>query len=184
MTKGLALPKFDGLILAGGRGRRLGLPHKPSVRVGDLSMIDIARAALRDAVSVTVVGEGYDIVESPPGGGPVAAIAAGLARVTQPVTVVLAADLPFVTSAFVNVLVAAAPSICVDDSGHPQYLLGVYLTSQLRQAMPATPGGAPMRQVFERLEATMIQPSDVPPPWWDCDTADELAQAREWHERS
>lgn len=175
MTRG-----FDGLVLAGGRGRRLGGPEKPGLLVGGRPMIDAVRAALAAAGTVTVVGPGGDLVEDPPGGGPVAAIAAGLARVVAPVVAVLAADLPFVTAATVRVLVDAAPATAVDDRGRAQYLLGAFPTEALRAALPADPRGARVRDVMRLLAPQGIRFDQRPPPWWDCDTAEQLEQARSW----
>lgn len=172
--------EFDGLVLAGGRGRRLGGPGKPALDVGGRRMIDVVRGALEGARALTVVGPGGDLVEQPPGGGPVAAIAAGLARVTAPVVVVLAADLPFVTAETVRRLVAAAPATAVDDEGRAQYLLGAYPTSALRAALPADPRGARVGDVVRSLAPQGVRFDERPPPWWDCDTAEQLEQARRW----
>lgn len=172
---------FDGLVLAGGHGRRLGNRRKPQLAIGDRTMVETVVAALRGATTVVVVGEGYDVVEDPPLGGPVAAITAGLARISSSITVVLAADLPFVTAEVVSQLVAAAPAVCVDDADRPQYLLGAYLTEPLRRALPKNPTGVPMYRVFEALDVAPIKLTQTPPPWWDCDTPEQLAQARQWH---
>jgi molybdopterin-guanine dinucleotide biosynthesis protein A len=171
---------FDGLVLAGGRGRRLGGPGKPQLEVGGRRMIDVVRAALVGARSVTVVGPGADVVEEPPGGGPVAAIATGLASVTAPLVVVLAADLPFVTAAVVRALVDAAPATAVDDEGRAQYLLGAFPTAALRAALPDDPDGARVGDVVRSLMPQGIRFDQQPPPWWDCDTAEQLRQARRW----
>lgn len=175
---------FDGLVLAGGQGRRLGNRHKPQLPIGDRPMVETVVAALRDATTVVVVGEGYDVAEEPPRGGPVAAIAAGLARISASITVVLAADLPFVTADVVAQLVAAAPAVCVDDADRPQYLLGAYLTEPLRRALPKDPTGVPMYRVFEALDVAPMKLPQTPPPWWDCDTPEQLEQAQQWHRDS
>lgn len=143
-------------------------------------MIDTVRAALVDARTVTVVGPRGDLVEEPPGGGPVAAIAAGLARVTAPVVAVLAADLPFLTGAVVRVLVDAAPATAVDGTGRAQHLLGAFPTAALRAALPAEPSGARVADVMRSLAPQGISFDMQPPPWWDCDTAEQLEQARRW----
>lgn len=171
---------FDGLVLAGGRGRRLGGPGKPQLGVGGRPMIDVARDALAEARTLTVVGPPGDVVEEPLGGGPVAAIAAGLARVTAPVVVLLAADLPFVTAEVVRVLADGAPAVAVDDADRPQFLLSAFPTAALRAALPAEPDGARLRDVVDSLAPQHIRFDQQPPPWWDCDTAEQLEQARRW----
>ncbi|MFL6239088.1 MAG: molybdenum cofactor guanylyltransferase [Actinomycetes bacterium] len=174
------MTEFDGLVLTGGSARRLGGVDKPSLVVGDRSMVGRAVDALRDARRVIVIGPGGDVIEDPPGGGPVAAIAAGLALVRAPVVAILAADLPFVTSPTVDVLVASAPAVAVDDRGREQYLLAAYPTEVLRSALPVVPHGARLSDVVAALRPHRVQLSGFPPPWWDCDTDQELEQARAW----
>ncbi|MCZ9338082.1 NTP transferase domain-containing protein, partial [Streptomyces sp. TRM76130] len=87
---------------AGGAARRLGGADKPGVRVGGRALLDRVLSACAGA-SATVVVAGprptaRPVVfarEDPPGGGPVAALAAGLAHTTADHVVVLSADLPF-----------------------------------------------------------------------------------------
>ena len=171
---------FDGLVLAGGRARRMNGADKPALEVSGRPLLESAREALRAAKQTVVVGPGGDITEDPPGGGPLAALAAGLNRCDAPVVVVLAADLPFVTAEVVSLLVEAAPALAVDDQGRDQYLLGAYPTDDLRRLMPITPSGARMRDVIEPLAPRRLELPGWPPPWWDCDTAEELEQARRW----
>lgn len=173
---------YDGVVLAGGSGQRMGTSRKPSLTVGGRSMLAASVAALAGARRVVVVGPQGDLVEQPPGGGPVAALAAALERVDAAITVVLAADLPFVTTACVERLVAAAPAVARDGDGRAQYLLAAYLTADLRGAIPTTPTGAAMRAVVATMSRhpAMIdlEVGSGPPPWWDCDTPDDLATAR------
>ena len=75
--------------------------------------------------------------EQPPGGGPVAALRAGLAEVPTDVVALLAGDLPFLTGALVAELRARLTGdgvLVVDDGGRDQYLLGVWRTAALRAA--------------------------------------------------
>lgn len=160
----------DGIVLAGGASRRMGTP-KPALLVGGRSLLTTARAALVGATRIVVVGPGGDVVEDPPGSGPVAALRAGLALVSAPVVVLLAADLPHVTAAAVEALVAAAPAVAVDDAGRDQHLLAAYPTGALRAA--AT--GSRMREVTEALAPRRLSlPGE---PWRDVDTPAELAEA-------
>src|SRR4029079_9730524 len=78
--------RFDAVVLAGGRGRRLGGPSKPEVVVGGRALLDHALAAVAAADRVVVVGPSGlarpgipRVLEDPPDGGPVAGLAAGLA---------------------------------------------------------------------------------------------------------
>lgn len=146
--------------------------HKPALVVGGRPLLVIARAALVGAVRTVVVGPGGDVVEDPPGSGPVAALRAGLTLVSAPIVVVLAADLPQVTAAAVEALVAAAPAVAVDDAGRDQHLLAAYPAEALRAA--AT--GSRMHPVTEALAPHRLSlPGE---PWRDVDTPAELAEAR------
>lgn len=171
---------YDGLIVAGGRGRRMGVADKTALLVGDRPMLDAARAALARAELTVVVGPGGDMVEEPPGGGPLAAVAAGLARVEAPVVVVLAADLPFVTVDAVEALVERASAVAVDDGDREQYLLAAYRTDALRRALPDDCAGGSLRSVVDALAPARVALGGTPPPWWDCDTPQDLARARMW----
>src|SRR3954451_21606618 len=89
---------YDAVVLAGGSGRRLGGVDKPALRVGSTSLLDRVLGAVPDASSVVVVGPSRAtsrpvtwVREDPPGGGPVAALAAGLPLMTAPFVAVLAA---------------------------------------------------------------------------------------------
>jgi molybdopterin-guanine dinucleotide biosynthesis protein A len=103
-----ALPPFAAVVLAGGRAARLGGQAKPQLVVGSRSMLAAVLAAVPDADPRVVVGppqpvpDGVVVLrEQPPGGGPVAAMRAGLARVDADVVAVLAGDLPFLTAGIV-----------------------------------------------------------------------------------
>jgi molybdopterin-guanine dinucleotide biosynthesis protein A len=171
---------YDGVVLAGGAGRRLGGPDKPWTVVGGRPLIEVARSALAGAGRTIVVGPGQDCVEDPPGGGPVAALSAGLDRITQPYVVVLAADLPFVTAAAVEALVAAAPAVALDDEGREQWLVGAWPTAQLRAAAPVAPAGARLGRTLAGLQPQRLVLPGWPPVWWDCDTLEQLERARRW----
>ncbi|MEU7024604.1 DUF6457 domain-containing protein [Streptomyces sp. NPDC046203] len=78
---------FDAVVLAGGSARRLGGADKPGVRVGGRPLLDRVLAGCRDARRTVVVAAPRATSrpvdwarEEPPGGGPVAALDAGLHR--------------------------------------------------------------------------------------------------------
>lgn len=171
---------YDGIVLTGGRSARMGGRPKPQLEVGGCSLLNRALDALARARRVVVVGPGGDLCEDPPFSGPVAALAAGLGRVTAPVVVVLAADLPFVTRSSVDALVGKASAVALDDAGRPQYLLAAYRTRDLAAALPAQPAGAALRSVVAAIAPHPVRLEGSPPPWWDCDTPGDLARARSW----
>lgn len=146
---------FDAIIIAGGRGSRLGGIDKPALRLRETTLLDLAISAVVDADRVCVVGPERRVtrreglvwtLEDPRGGGPAAALGAGiraLSSVPAEFTLVLAADLVRPKGAVgvlraVSIQDAAAGLIAVDESGHRQPLLAIYRTSALLGAL----GGA------------------------------------------
>jgi molybdopterin-guanine dinucleotide biosynthesis protein A len=199
---------FSALVLAGGAARRMGGAPKPLLTVGGTRMLDRVLVATAAAAPRIVVGplelaaslpRGVSLtVENPPGSGPVAAIGAGLALLAQRrprLVAVVAGDLPFLTRAAVSELRRAADqrevdgAVLVDDSGHPQWLAGVWRFDALVSAMPATPAeprarrGVGVRQVVDGLRIaglTRATPGDDPPFWFDCDTEADVRRAEGW----
>jgi molybdopterin-guanine dinucleotide biosynthesis protein A len=186
-----ALPPFAAIVLAGGRAVRLGGQAKPQLDVGGRPMLATVLAAVAGAKPRVVVGppqpvpRGVVLVrEQPPGGGPVPALRAGLAAVTQDVVALLAADLPFLTAALVDALrerLTGDGVLVIDATGRDQLLLGVWRTAALRGAVADTGGPTSMRAVLAPLAVRRYHPpveNGRPAPWTDCDTPAELAQAR------
>ena len=95
-------------------------------------------------------------LEDPPLGGPVAGIAAGLARLAQDpgpaaLTAVVTCDAPESWRALPALVAAAsrgADGACALEGDHVQYLLGVYRTAALTRC--AAPGGVALRDVSVR----------------------------------
>jgi molybdenum cofactor guanylyltransferase len=192
---------FAAVVLAGGPGTRMGHPAKATLTVGGVAMLARVLAATDDAAPRVVVGvpDGADLppdvlttVEDPPGGGPVAATAAGLALLRDlgggvPVAV-LAADLPFLTAAVLHSLRTAVNdgydgAVLLDDAAHPQWLCGVWRLGALRSRLDAigAPVGAAVRHLVAGLTVARLGPTvHEPPTWFDCDTRDDLRRAEEW----
>lgn len=179
---------FDAVILAGGAARRLGGIDKAAVTIGDETLLDRVLAAATDATQIICVGPKRPTsvsvewtLEDPAGGGPVAALAAGLALVETPVVAVLAVDLPFVTRSVVGRLVGACEAdgaaLVVDRRGVPQPLLAAYATEALRQRLQAIedPSGVSMRWVLEDIPYALV---DEPGVSHDCDTWADVELAR------
>lgn len=181
---------FDAVVLAGGSARRLGGVDKPALLVGAHSLLDRVLSAVVDADRGIVVGPMRTTerpvlwtVEQPPGGGPVAALAAGLRLVTAAAVVVVAGDLPFLTGAVVHQLLDAAlgrdGALLVDAEGRDQLLVGAWRTESLHAALPADPAGARLGAMLAGLDvARVASPAQERAPWFDCDTEDDLATAR------
>jgi molybdopterin-guanine dinucleotide biosynthesis protein A len=184
----LRVVTFDGIVLAGGGARRLGGADKAALDVGGLSLIDRVLSALDGARAIFVVGPRRAterrvtwVREDPPGGGPVAALAAAWGLVTANVVVVLAVDLPFVEAATVARLVTAAGSadgaVLTDDAGRDQPLAAAYRSASLKAALAAL--GPPDHASVSRLLGglTLARVADGRAAR-DCDTWTQVAAAR------
>lgn len=180
---------FDAVVLAGGAARRLGGADKPGLRVGGVPLLDRVLAAVREAERVVVVGPERAVRqpvlwtrEQPPGGGPVPALAAGLALVGAPLVAVLAADLALLDAATVRALVDAVAddgAVLVDEAGREQVLAGAWRTASLRAAVAraGTLDGVPLHRLLAGLVRTHLPPAG--PAWLDCDTPDDVRRAEE-----
>ncbi|MGZ9839629.1 NTP transferase domain-containing protein [Tsukamurella ocularis] len=175
------------VVVAGGGSRRLGR-DKPELVIGGRRLLDAAIAAA-DGAQIVVVGppravpEHVAVVrEDPPGGGPLAAIAAGLAALPRDArtVAVLAADLPEVAASDLARLAAlraatgAPVALAEDPLGRAQYLLAVWDARALRAAVTGIDrtAGGPVRAIV---------PPDAPRvrlPLLDIDTPADLARAQ------
>lgn len=173
----------------------MGGVDKGALPVGGRSLGERVGQAVGKADRIVVVGSpcpGATIVirEDPPGGGPVAAIAAGLRHVRAGRVVVLAVDLPFVTAATVAALLDELTAACgaagvvpVDGTGRDQLLCSAWRTGALRGALDGLGPhhGASVRALAAAVaDVHRIQLTGEPPPWFDCDTAEDLDAARRW----
>jgi len=122
--------------------------------------------------------------EDPPGGGPAAALLAGLRgfpRAPREV-VVLAVDMPLVTTATVRRLMLSAEedgAVLVDDAGRMQYLCALYRTDAL---LAAAPTDGEEHGLSMRALVTGLILGEVPAVAWeaqDIDTWDDLVEMRE-----
>ncbi|MFF9574985.1 NTP transferase domain-containing protein [Streptomyces rubiginosohelvolus] len=186
---------YDVIVLAGGAAKRLGGADKPGVRVGGRALLDRVLAACDGAARTVVVGDrratARPVVwtrEVPQGGGPLAALGAGLKLTTAEWVLVLSADLPFLGPGTVDALLAAAGepgsegALCSDPDGRDQPLVAAYLAEPLRRelALIATEygslAGLPLRILTAELELARIDAG--PDAAFDCDTWGDIAAAR------
>jgi molybdopterin-guanine dinucleotide biosynthesis protein A len=156
--------EFDAIVLAGGRGSRLGAPSKPEFLLGGRRLVDVALSAVRAAGRIVLVGpgpapEGVLLTrEDPPFGGPVEAVAAGFAALPDHAawTVLLACDLPGAEAGVARLLSAdagpAGDGVClVDGDGRLQWLLGCYRTDALARRL-GNRGDPPLTAMYRLLE--------------------------------
>jgi molybdopterin-guanine dinucleotide biosynthesis protein A len=178
---------FDAIILAGGSARRLDGTDKPAVEVDGVTLLDRAIAAAKGAERVVVVGPqrrtAQDVLwarEDPPGGGPVAAMAAALDRVEEAYCLVLAADLPWIAPA-VPLLLSAATNTDVavlSTAGRRNHLAAVWASEALRSAVHGLDevSGAAARQLY--VGVRVVDVGDEGDWGIDVDTWDDVRAAQ------
>ncbi|RSS84454.1 NTP transferase domain-containing protein [Streptomyces sp. WAC06614] len=183
---------YDAIVLAGGAAQRLGGADKPGLSVGGRTLLDRVLDSCADADRTVVVGGRRATArpvtwaqEDPPGGGPLAALHAGLRRTTAEQVVVLSADLPFLDAPTVHALLAgpgAEGTLLRDPAGRDQPLVAAYRAEPLRRelALLATEHGTlyglPLRALTAELDLARLDAA--PLASFDCDTWDDVAAAR------
>jgi molybdopterin-guanine dinucleotide biosynthesis protein A len=134
-SKRCSNPDVSALILAGGRATRMGGVDKRSLIVDGATIFDRQCAVLSERVAEIIVSSPHAVpgfravADAVPGQGPLAGIAAGLAASTTPWLLVVAGDMPYLTGALIDRLLAArAPdldAVGIRVDGLPVPLLGV-----------------------------------------------------------
>ncbi|WP_338671388.1 NTP transferase domain-containing protein [Streptomyces sp. SCSIO 30461] len=188
-------PGYDAIVLAGGAAARLDGADKPGVTIGGRALLDRVLTACRGAGRTVVVGARRATIrpvrwvrETPPGGGPLAALDAGVRETCAETVLVLAADLPFTGDTTVRRLVEALArsgreaALLTDGDGRDQPLVAAYRTEPLRRelALIATEyghlSGLPLRLLTHELELERVAAG--PLDSFDCDTWEDIAAAR------
>ncbi len=187
---------FNAVVLSGGRSSRLGGTPKARLERDGRSLLDLTCLAVADARGVVVVGPeehslagglGSDgatttpadgqllrefVRESPPFGGPAAALAAAVDHLGDddaPWLLVMACDMPRVDQAIPALLAAAAgdadSSYMARDGGRDQPLAALYRMDSLRDAVAAVhrSGGAQNLSMKALLARVQWRAIDVPP---------------------
>jgi molybdopterin-guanine dinucleotide biosynthesis protein A len=195
---------YAAIVLAGGAGSRLGGIAKPAVAIGGVPMIERVLAAVRASGRVVVVGPAALVVathartvqESPPGGGPVAAVGAAFDALDgelADVVAIVAADLPLLTADAIRQLVETVEhgrvdgATYIDGDGHRQWLCGAWRTAAVAERLAVIGelrggdlAGAALRDLFGPLAVAEVRHDGDPPPWFDCDTDDDIRRVEEW----
>lgn len=156
------------LVLAGGRSTRLDGTEKASVEIDGIPLIDHVYAAVRACAPIIAVGPdhlgrvGIRVVrESPPFGGPAAAVAAGIVALEGSGATeawVLACDLPHARALVARLAKVPIPDdsdavVAMDAEGQVQWLAGRYRVSALQRAVAQhpEPAGSSMRKLLADL---------------------------------
>lgn len=167
--------RLGGVVLAGGRGSRLGGVRKSDLRHDGATLLDRALAACADCAEVVVVGDppaggraGVRFVrEEPAYGGPAAALLAGAAASApgSDLLVVLAVDMPLLDRGTVARLLAAAEdepvrvdgSVLVDGTGRRQLAMVLRRAAVDRVAPPpADRSGLPLHRLLDALDLAAV----------------------------
>ncbi|SFY30499.1 molybdenum cofactor guanylyltransferase [Streptomyces atratus] len=186
---------YDAIVLAGGAAKRLGGADKPGIRVGGRALLDRVLAACADASTTVVVGGRRATVrpviwtrEEPQGGGPLAALDAGVRRTAADRVLVLSADLPFLGPGTVGALLDVAGegqrdgALCTDQQDRDQPLVAVYRAEPLRRELALLAAehgglsGLPLRLLTQELDLARVEAD--PLASFDCDTWEDIASAR------
>jgi molybdopterin-guanine dinucleotide biosynthesis protein A len=178
---------FDAIVLAGGTSARMGV-DKLRENLDGRSLLDRVLDACAAARRTVVVGPHRvterEVVwarEEPPGTGPVAALAAGLAETSEPLVAVLAGDLGLMTPGALARLLAQAEGrdgvVYRDASGRDQYLAAVYARRPLEERLGRLGDleGMSMRMLVAGLDLAYVTGGDEVT---DIDTPIDLDAAR------
>lgn len=187
------------LILAGGRGSRLGNVDKGMLRIGNKTLLDRVADRLRMVRAPLLVSVGQDWDGRPvpgiplpdpdlPFGGPMAGLVAAARHLADAapgaLLVTVAVDTPFLPEDFVPRLVAAmaggasAAQAVWRNNGYPTnaiwrlLALGALLKSEIRGAIPHSP-----KMLLQNLDAERVDWADThgENPFANLNTLDDLA---------
>jgi molybdenum cofactor guanylyltransferase len=180
------------LIVVGPRREGPVLEALTALAGGARGVSDTSRAGLPDGLRTGVPDRLRFAREEPPGGGPVAALRCGAARVTAPWLALLAADLPFLLGEQLTDLLGRAlragraGAVLADAEGRPQWLAGGWQADVLRTALQGYHGNS-LHGLLAPLEPVVVESAGCDEglaPWLDCDTPADLTAARQsWRVR-
>jgi molybdopterin-guanine dinucleotide biosynthesis protein A len=186
-------PGWTVLVLAGGRGSRLGNDDKAATTIGGASLFDRLLSSIPAGVPVVVAGPQRPTNrpvtfrrEWPLHGGPVAGIARGLEAVSTPVTALVAVDMPWAGELLAKLIAefgscAASGLVPVDTSGIRQPLCAVFRTQALRSALGqlGDPQGRSLRDLVSLVDVQERPLRRAEMGWvQDIDTPADLERAR------
>jgi molybdopterin-guanine dinucleotide biosynthesis protein A len=175
------------VVLAGGTGRRLGGIDKAEIEVGGRSLLEHVLSAVPAEVSVVVVGPQRATSrrvswcrEEPAGGGPLAAVAAGVRQLSTDLALLLTCDAPLVGDVSERLLDAARGAVEAGRDG-----VGTVLPSGVTPPLPVCvsrtallavlPGTVDNGRLWPVIEALDLDRQTVSEDSvWDIDTVADL----------
>ena len=159
------------IVIAGGEARRFGADKLALSDVEGRGLLEVTVAGVvQVADPVVVVGPQRLLAahvvwarEEPPGGGPCAALIAGVACLPEDVThvAVLAGDAPAggaAIPALLRVIDDAAAAVVTDEAGREQPMTAIYAVEPLKKVIAAYGSGRDMsiRQVLDDLRLQTV----------------------------
>jgi len=188
------------IILAGGESQRMGR-DKATLALGEHSLLQRVVAIVQPLFPQVLVSvrqprpdiELPQICDTQPNAGPLAGLCAALEKSTTPWIFAVATDMPFVQAALIEHLAlrrADFQAVVPVVAGHPQPLAAFYTVGALAviQDLLAGNGKRSLRAALERLNVCYVDESELRAAdpglrsFFDLDTPEDLAQAREGEE--
>lgn len=184
-----------GLILAGGRGARMGDVAKADLQLGGRRLLDLCADRLEPQVSAMAVNSnnpintGLQIIEDTMSGhlGPLAGVLAGLEwaqSIGETHIVTAAVDTPFFPCDLVpNLLMAGEGGLAIaatSDGDHGTF--GIWPVTLHTALATFLEGGGRKVRAFTTSHGAAIAmfPDTTPPSFFNINTPDDLAQAALW----
>ncbi len=177
----------DGIVLAGGPGRRFGRP-KAGIVLGGTTLVERAVRALAERCrGVVVVSRpsvplpplDCPVIHDRPGpDAPLVAVATGLAAVGAEATLVLGCDIPFAGPVLDDLLAAPAGlAVVATDRGRPQPLCARYPRTRTLAACERllAADALPVRGLLDAVGALGVEAH--PPALLNVNTPEDLARA-------
>ena len=183
------------MILTGGSSSRFGSDKSSTLFAGETLVNRLLRTL--PAGPIVIVGPQFDqsmrtasfAQENPLGGGPVAAIHAGLMGVTSEFVAIIATDMPFAAEIISSLIARTCQSDALfplDESKRAQMLCGLYRSDSLREAIVrlGDPANKSMRALIAELtiETLVINPNSTA-KLLDIDTQADFIYALDLYER-
>lgn len=183
--------KLSAMILTGGSSSRFG-SNKSLAMLEGKTLLSHLLADLAIEIDVVIVGPIFEsqmrslkfVQEDPAGGGPVAAVDAGLAMIDTEFVALIATDMPFAAAVIHELSNSLELSIDglvpLDREGIPQTLCAIYRTNALKKALEklGNPQGRSMRSLTALLHLREIElTAALKSRLLDIDTPEELQQA-------
>jgi molybdopterin-guanine dinucleotide biosynthesis protein A len=178
-----------GVILAGGRGRRMG-GSKATVELRGVPLISYPLEAMTPVLDDVVVLAKADTqlpslpgatvwIESHPQHHPLVGIVQAISLAGGRAVLVCAADLPFVTPLLIRALALedaeGAPAVVAVSAGLMQPLLARYEPEALR-LLPGTPGDRPLREHVSAIGPKLLE-VDSPEALFNVNAPEDLLSA-------